>query len=508
MINKISLILTYYNEEKNILSTLKSIFDQTLLPNELILINSGSTDKSKKIIDNFLKKQKKKIKTFNFSLDTDLPSTSKNMGIQVSNNQLVAFMDFGISFSKEWLKNQFDIMNKKKVDAVIGTVKLSGNGLFDKASVINTYGNKNSTPCIPGSLIKKKTFYKLGFFEKSRSLYDVLWKERFFKSKFKFYINNEAPIRYEGVNYSDNIKNLFQKSYLYTSDKINLIKNPRTIFYLTVPFIIILLFFIQFNYIYYLLLAYIVLRFINIAFKSNFNSLINFKLIFLLLITSFVIDLGRFFGAVKAFLIKIGINNIITLFLLIYFICFNTPIISMMASNLIASQNIISDKKYDAIVVFSGDGKTSYTNDTYRKRALDAIQYAKKHNVKKIFLSSGRDHTISEVEIIKLFLKEQNFDKNVFIFEKFPSSTYNNIIMVGDQLTREKFKNIIFITAPYHYKRSILIWNKNFPNLTIFPAKNVSFSLKKYKWIQNFDEIKITIYEYLAIFHNRLWGYL
>ena len=80
--------------------------------------------------------------------------------------------------------------------------------------------------------------------------------------------------------------------------------------------------------------------------------------------------------------------------------------------------------------------------------------------------------------------------------------------MVGDQLTREKFKNIIFITAPYHYKRSILIWNKNFPNLTIFPAKNVSFSLKKYKWIQNFDEIKITIYEYLAIFHNRLWGYL
>ena len=62
MKNKISLILTYYNEEKNILSTLKSIFSQTLLPNELILINSGSTDKCKKIIDNFLKKEKKKNK--------------------------------------------------------------------------------------------------------------------------------------------------------------------------------------------------------------------------------------------------------------------------------------------------------------------------------------------------------------------------------------------------------------------------------------------------------------
>ena len=508
MINKISLILTYFNEEKNILNTLKTIFSQTLLPNELILINSGSTDKSKKIIENFLKKEKKKIKTYNFSLDTNLPSTSKNMGIQVSNNQLVAFMDFGINFEKNWLKIQFDILNKKKVDAVIGSVKLSGNSLFDKASVINTYGDKNSTPCIPGSLIKKKIFYELGFFEKSRSLYDVLWKEKFFKSSFKFYINKKNPIKYIGVNYSNNINNLFFKSYLYTSDKINFIKNPRSIFYLTAPFLIVLLFFIQFNYIYVLLFLYAIIRFTSILYKSNHGSLFNYKLIFLLLITALVIDFGRFLGTVKAFLLRIGINNIITLFLLIYFITFNTPVISLMASNLIASKNIVSNKAYDAIVVFSGDGTTSYTNDTYRKRALDAIEYAKKYDVKKIFLSSGRDHSISEVEIIKLFLKEQNYDENVFIFEKFPSSTYDNIIMVGNELTRSKYENVIFITAPYHYKRSILIWNKNFPNLTIFPAKNVSFSLKKYKWIQNFDEIKITLYEYIAIFHNRFKGYL
>ena len=508
MINKISLILTYYNEEKNILSTLKSIFSQTLLPNELILINSGSTDKSKKIIDNFLKKEKKKIKTFNFSLDTNLPSTSKNMGIQVSNNQLVAFMDFGISFNNKWLENQFDLMKKNNVDAVIGAVKLSGSSLFDKASVINTYGNKNSTPCIPGSLIKKKTFYKIGFFEKSRSLYDVLWKEKFFKSNFKFHINKEIPIKYKGVNYSNNVKNLFLKSYMYTSDKINLIKNPRTFFYVLLPFIIILLLFVKFDYVLYLFFAYLTLRLINIFLKSNYNSISNFKIIYLLLITSIVIDAGRCLGSIKSFLFRIGINNIITFFLLLYFICFNTPIISIMASNLIASENISIKKNYDAIVVFSGDGKTSYTNNTYRKRALDAIGYAKKHNVKKILLSSGRDHSISEVEIIKLFLKDQNYNKEIFVFEKFPSSTYENIIMVGNELNNLKYENIIFITSPYHYRRSILIWRKNFPNLKIFPAKNVSFSLEKYKWVQNFDEIKITMYEYLAIFHNRLRGYL
>ena len=158
MINKISLILTYHNEEKNVSKTLKNVFAQTLLPDELILINSGSTDKSSKNIENFLKKEKKKIKTFNFSLNTDLPSTSKNMGIQVSNNQLIAFMDFGLNFNKYWLKTQFDELKKNQLDAVIGSVKLRGHSEFDKASVINTYGNKNISPCIPGSLIKKKVF--------------------------------------------------------------------------------------------------------------------------------------------------------------------------------------------------------------------------------------------------------------------------------------------------------------------------------------------------------------
>ena len=58
MKDAVSLIITYYNEEKNIIRTLKKVFSQNLLPKELILVNSGSTDKSKKLIENFLKKKK------------------------------------------------------------------------------------------------------------------------------------------------------------------------------------------------------------------------------------------------------------------------------------------------------------------------------------------------------------------------------------------------------------------------------------------------------------------
>ena len=507
MINKISLILTYHNEEKNVSKTLKNVFAQTLLPDELILINSGSTDKSSKNIENFLKKEKKKIKTFNFSLNTDLPSTSKNMGIQVSNNQLIAFMDFGLNFNKYWLKTQFDELKKNQLDAVIGSVKLRGNSEFDKASVINTYGNKNITPCIPGSLIKKKLFNNLGFFKKSRSLYDVLWKEKLFNSRYKNKINNKYQLTYYGINYSINPKNLFYKSYLYYSDKI-LMKEPRTILYLSIPIISIFLFIFQIEYLAYLFLTYFVIRSVHVLYKSNVNSILNIKFVFLLIFTSLIIDIGRLCGASKAFLLRIGVNSIVTFLLLIYFLVFNTPLISIFASNLIASETISKNQNYDAIVVFSGDGKTSYTNDTYRKRALDAVEYSKKFDVKEIILSSGKDHTLPEVQLMRYYLLDKNVDDIIYVFDEFPSSTFENVTLVGNKLKESNYKNIIFITAPYHYKRSLMIWEKNFPDINIYAAKNLNFDFNKYKWIQNAEEIKITIYEYLSIIYNKINGRL
>jgi len=179
-----------------------------------------------------------------------------------------------------------------------------------------------------------------------------------------------------------------------------------------------------------------------------------------------------------------------------------------MANNLMIYSEIPENKNYDAIVVFSGDGNTSYTNETYRKRAIDAIEYSKIYDVKQIFLSSGKDHTISEVNLLKAYLKDQKVKSIIHVFEEFPASTFENVILVGKKLENYKYKNIIFITAPYHYKRSILIWKKKFPKINIFSAKNVNFKHQKYKWIQNIDEIKITIYEYLAIIYYKFKGYL
>ena len=80
--------------------------------------------------------------------------------------------------------------------------------------------------------------------------------------------------------------------------------------------------------------------------------------------------------------------------------------------------------------------------------------------------------------------------------------------MVGNRVLEMDYKNIIFITSPFHYKRSMLIWNKNFKKINIYPVKNVSFYFNKYKWIQNLNEIKIIVYEYFAIVYNYTKGFI
>ena len=52
---KVSLILPFYNEEKSALNTLELIKNQTVAPNEVIFVNSNSSDASRQIITDYKK---------------------------------------------------------------------------------------------------------------------------------------------------------------------------------------------------------------------------------------------------------------------------------------------------------------------------------------------------------------------------------------------------------------------------------------------------------------------
>ena len=145
MTDKISIIIPFYNEEKTLKKSIDLLLNQSLKPDEIIFINSRSNDKSEKIIEKYAVKNKK-IKVFN--LNTPYPSDSKNLGIQISRNKIIAFMDCDLNFSKDWLKNQYLLLKKNNLDIVFGSCLLEGKNEFDTATVMHTYGFKKKHPCI------------------------------------------------------------------------------------------------------------------------------------------------------------------------------------------------------------------------------------------------------------------------------------------------------------------------------------------------------------------------
>ena len=185
-------------------------------------------------------------------------------------------------------------------------------------------------------------------------------------------------------------------------------------------------------------------------------------------------------------------------------IIFYSPLFWFLGEQLIASD---SPKKSDAIVVFSGDGKASYRNLSYQKRALDAVRFYKEGYADKIFLSSGREQAIADVEMIRLYLVSKGVPElSIYILEIYPNSTHQNVIMVKENLEKNNVKSILFLTAPYHLRRALLTWKKNAPNIEVTSPNLVNSSYSGMQWGLGLDKMRVIVYEYIAIVHNWLTG--
>ena len=88
MTSKVSIILSLYNSANSVSKTIQSILNQSYKNYELIIINDGSTDNTKKILNKY--KRQKKIKIFNFNSNLGLRFISKSSNyVKDDDNDLV-----------------------------------------------------------------------------------------------------------------------------------------------------------------------------------------------------------------------------------------------------------------------------------------------------------------------------------------------------------------------------------------------------------------------------------
>ena len=123
----ISLYIPVYNGESTIERVLKSALELDPGPNEIIVINDGSTDDTLKILN----KYNSKIKIINNIQNKGL-AYSRNIGIEKAVNENVASIDSDVEVSSSWLKELNDTKNKFNS-------AMSGSKLIEKLKDENIY---------------------------------------------------------------------------------------------------------------------------------------------------------------------------------------------------------------------------------------------------------------------------------------------------------------------------------------------------------------------------------
>lgn len=225
---------------------------------------------------------------------------------------------------------------------------------------------------------------------------------------------------------------------------------------------------------------------LTVGFKSNINKINIEKFSFL-----FLYKKSR----------KIFYKFILTLSLM-YLVIFQSPIFWSIG-NYLNDYDLISNS--DAIVVYSGND-ARYNEQSYLNRALEAKKAYDRGFSNFIILISGKEQQIKEVEIMKSYLLDKGIDtNNIYIFEEYPNNTYNGIIKISNYLKDNKIKKIIYLTSKYHNKRSKLIWNKNFPDIKVISPKFSKTNKGLLIWSINLKDLRIIIYEILAIIHNKIY---
>ncbi len=166
---KVSVIIPAYNSEKYIARTIQSVLAQSFTDYEIIVIDDGSTDNTKEIIAQFGNRVQY------LAQQNKGPSVARNLGIEKSSGQYLAFLDHDDVFLKDKLLIQSRVLdNEPDVGLVTGWLKFiddEGTPLSNQMSPSNDYFTLrdflNTDPILTPSLpmVRRSVLDQIGVFD-------------------------------------------------------------------------------------------------------------------------------------------------------------------------------------------------------------------------------------------------------------------------------------------------------------------------------------------------------
>lgn len=201
---KSSLVITVFNEEKTIERLLESLSKQTKMPEEIIFVDGGSTDKTVEIISNW-KLVISNLKTKISVREGATIAQGRNFGIKQAVGEIIAMTDAGCWVHPDWFEKIMAPFEDKKVDIAAGFYKMTGETIFQKclACYLGVLPEKlnpaNFMPSARSMAFRKEIWKKVGGFNENleRCGEDTLFNYQAKQLGAKFLTVKEALVDWE-----------------------------------------------------------------------------------------------------------------------------------------------------------------------------------------------------------------------------------------------------------------------------------------------------------------------
>ncbi|MBL0272555.1 MAG: glycosyltransferase [Chitinophagaceae bacterium] len=176
----ISLVIPIFNESKTIAELVSTIGSQVYQPEEVILVDGGSTDNTLQILNEMtINKQKLRI----ISVKKAMPGEGRNIGSAQAACEWIAYTDAGIKLDQHWLEQLVKRIEEiPEADIIYGNFSPQISSFFDKCAAISyvpaLLPGRIRTKSIASCLLKKEVWEKTGGFPDWRATEDLVFIEK------------------------------------------------------------------------------------------------------------------------------------------------------------------------------------------------------------------------------------------------------------------------------------------------------------------------------------------
>lgn len=156
---KVSLIVTVYNLENYIEKCINSIMIQTFSEFEVLLVDDGSTDNSREIIESLIKSDSR----FNYIYkENGGVASARNLGLEKAKGEYLCFIDGDDYLENNYLQELFDAVSDKNASFSICGIKRKYATYDTYNEITDSIVKQCRYPALWNKMIKKELFDKFG----------------------------------------------------------------------------------------------------------------------------------------------------------------------------------------------------------------------------------------------------------------------------------------------------------------------------------------------------------